>query len=365
MKYDYVIVGSGFYGATFARLMTDAGRLCLVLESRKHIGGNAYTKKIEDIDVHMYGPHIFHTDNSEIWQFVNKFARFNNYIHMPKAIRGDRLYSLPFNMNTFYEIWGETDPYKVQEIIQQQSKSTTKITNLEEQAISLVGQDVYDLLIRDYTKKQWQRDPTLLPAWIIKRLPIRYTYDNRYFDDRYQGIPESGYTDLFQNMMQGIEVKTDVDYFENKTHWDQLAKSVVYTGKIDEFFGYEYGELEYRTLSFETKVLDINNYQGCAVINNCDPDRDYTRTIEHRHFAKSQSSKTVVTWERPVEWDKRLVPYYPINDDQNTNKFRQYQDRARTLKNVIIGGRLGEYRYYDMHQVIGSAMKTVRDLLST
>ena len=364
MKYDYVVVGAGFYGATFARLITDAGRRCLVLESRQHIGGNAYTDKIEGIDVHVYGPHIFHTDNREIWEFVNKFSDFNNYIHMPKAVRGQRLYSLPFNMNTFYEIWGETDPGVVRSKIQQQ-RTAKEITNLEEQAISLVGQDVYDLLIKDYTKKQWQRDPTLLPPWIIKRLPIRYTYDNRYFNDRYQGIPESGYTALFQHMLKGIEVMTKVDYFENKSHWDQQGKCVVYTGKIDQFFDYAYGELEYRTLSFETKVLATDNYQGCAVINNCDPDQDYTRIIEHRHFAQTQSSKTVVTWERPVEWNRNLVPYYPVNDEANTSKFRQYQDRAETLNNVIIGGRLGEYRYYDMHQVIGSAMKTVRDLLKT
>lgn len=359
--YDYLVVGSGFFGATFARLATDAGKKCLVIESRSHIGGNAYTKSVDDIDVHVYGPHIFHTSNKDIWNFVNRFTEFNNYVNSPKAQRGDQLFSLPFNMNTFYQLWGCTTPEEARRIIEsQQIKYDHEPANLEEQALSLVGRDLYEVLIRDYTQKQWQRHPRDLPADIIKRLPIRYTYNDNYFDDLYQGIPVHGYTKMFENMLNGIEVQINTDYFENKDTWNQLAHKVVFTGRIDEFFNYEHGELEYRTLRFDTEILDTDNHQGNAVINYPDLHFPWTRVIEHRHFKKCQSPRTIITREIPTAWDRNQVPYYPINDNKNTEIFNYYRSRAEKLPNVIFGGRLAEYRYYDMHQVIGSAMKAIK-----
>lgn len=359
--YDYVIVGSGFFGSTFARLMTDQGKRCLIIESRDHIGGNAYTKKVDDIDVHVYGPHIFHTNDSDIWQFVNRFAQFNNYLHCPKAQRNGRLYSLPFNMNTFNQIWGTHFPAEAEKILAAQ-RIDKEPANLEEQALRLVGREIYDLLIRDYTAKQWQRHPRELPAFIIRRLPLRMTYDDRYFDDRYQGIPEDGYTRLFENMLDGIEVRLNTDYFDDRQHWHDLGRHLVYTGCIDRYFDYEHGRLDYRTLEFQTQVLDRENYQGTAVINSCDAYTEHTRTIEHRHFKRCSSARTVITKEIPRSWSDDAIPYYPINDPENTQKYRRYQDLAEALPDVIFGGRLAEYRYYDMHQVIGSAMKTVKSL---
>lgn len=358
--YDYLVVGAGFFGATFARLMTDAGRTCLVIDSRPHVAGNAYTERVDDIDVHVYGAHIFHTDNCDIWNFVNRFSEFNNYVNCPKALAGGKLYSLPFNMNTFYQLWGCITPTEAQKIINSQRlKLDRPAANLEEQALTLVGPDIYNLLIKEYTRKQWQREPCDLPAFIIKRLPMRWTYDDDYFGDRYQGIPVNGYTELVKNMLSDIDVEVGVDYFKDRAHLDGCADRVVFTGRIDEFFDYTHGELEYRTLDFEHQTLDTDNYQGNAVINYCDADVPWTRIVEHRHFNKSRSSRTVITRELPAVWTRDKVPYYPINDAVNQTRFDQYQTLAESTS-IIFGGRLAEYRYYDMHQVIGSAMKAVR-----
>lgn len=357
--YDYVIVGAGFFGATFARLATDAGKKCLVIDSRHHIGGNAYTHREYGIDVHVYGPHIFHTNSDEIWNFVNKYTEFNNFILCPKVYRNGRMYSLPFNMNTFHELWGCTTPEQAQKIIESQ-RFKGEPTNLEEQALSLVGKDIYDLLIRDYTQKQWQKDPKDLPSFIIKRLPLRFTYDNNYFNDRYQGIPVNGYTALFEKLLEDIEVRLNTNYFDNKCHWSVIADKVVYTGKIDEFFNYEFGELEYRSLEFQHFKLEEENHQGVAQLNYPDPEVPWTRIIEHKHFTGVKCGHTIITREIPTKWDRSKVPYYPINDCKNQKIFDEYRNKADTLKNFIFGGRLADYRYYDMHQVIGSALATAR-----
>ena len=359
MIYDYLIVGAGFFGATFARLMTDAGKKCLVVDSRRHIGGNAYSERIEGIDVHLYGPHIFHTNDDDIWEFVNRFSKFNNFVLSPKVKTKGKMYSLPFNMNTFYELWGCTTPEQAQKIIEKQRfKGTPK--NLEEQALSLVGKDVYETLIKDYTSKQWRRHPKDLPADIIKRLPVRFVYDNNYFNDKYQGIPVDGYDMLFQRMLDGTTIHLNTDYFASKPFLDRQAKKVVFTGKIDEYFDYQFGELEYRTLDFEHVKHDVENYQGVAQLNYPDLSIPYTRTIEHKHFTRVKTPTTIVTTETPAKWSRGKVPYYPINDDKNNEIYKKYRDKANSLDNVIFGGRLSEYRYYDMHQVIGSAMVAAR-----
>ena len=359
MMYDYLIVGAGFFGATFARLMTDAGKKCLVVDSRRHIGGNAYSERIEGIDVHLYGPHIFHTNDDDIWEFVNRFSKFNNFILSPKVKTKGKMYSLPFNMNTFYELWGCTTPEEAKKIIEKQRfKGTPK--NLEEQALSLVGKDVYETLIKEYTSKQWKRHPKDLPADIIKRLPVRFVYDNNYFNDKYQGIPVDGYGALFQRMLEGTTIHLNTDYFASKDFLDRQAKKIVFTGKIDEYFNYEFGELEYRTLDFEHVKHDVENYQGVAQLNYPDLTIPYTRTIEHKHFTRVKTPTTIVTTETPAKWSRGKIPYYPINDDKNNEIYKKYRDKAKTLDNVIFGGRLSEYRYYDMHQVIGSAMVAAR-----
>lgn len=356
MAYDYLIVGAGFFGATFARAMTDAGKSCLVIDSRDHIGGNAYTEKVGEIDIHMYGPHIFHTNDDRIWEFVNRFSKFNNFVLSPKAYVDGRMYSLPFNMNTFHEIWGVTTPKQAKEIIEAQ-KFRGEPQNLEEQAKSLVGSQIYDLLIKGYTAKQWQKDPKDLPSFIIKRLPLRFTYDNNYFNDKYQGIPVDGYTKLFENMLEGIDVKLNSDYFKNRGSWHMMAKKVVFTGKIDQFFDYEFGELEYRSLEFITELLpNTENFQGAAQVNYPDSSVPWTRIIEHKHFTKVNTDYTVVTKEIPTNYDRNKVPYYPINDEKNDNIYRKYREKADSMKKVIFGGRLTEYKYYDMHQVIASAL---------
>lgn len=364
MKYDYLIIGAGFFGSTFARLMTDQGKRCLIIEQRDHIAGNAYTERHDDIDIHRYGPHIFHTNDEDIWAFVNRFAKFNNFINRPKAQRGGRLYSLPFNMNTFHQIWWNiTTPQDAQRMVDSQRlKLDRPAENLEEQALSMVGSDIYELLIRDYTRKQWGRDPRELPPDIIKRLPLRWTYDDNYFNDRYQGIPEDGYTDMFEQMLRGVDVELGVDYFQDREHWNSRAHKTVFTGKIDQWFDYDLGELEYRTLKFDTRVEQTTNYQGNAVINYCDPDVPWTRMIEHRHFKHCRSDQTVITTETPVKWTKGSVPYYPVNDKHNQMLYNQYKERADQT-DVIFGGRLAEYRYYDIHQVIGSAMKKAKQEL--
>ena len=362
MDYDYLIVGSGLFGSVFARLATDVGKKCLIIEQRDHVGGNVYSEDQEGIQVHTYGPHVFHCNDEKIWQYVNRFAEFNNFVAMPKAQYEGKLYSLPFNMNTFYEMWGVTTPAEAMEKIESQKpRINHDPENLEEQAIALVGPDIYEKLIKHYTKKQWQRDPKDLPAFIIKRLPVRFTYDNNYFNDRYQGIPIGGFGKMMENMIEGIEVKLNTDYFADKEYWDSQAEKVIYTGKIDEYFDFQFGELEYRTLRFENEWHDTDNYQGIAVINDTGPDNPWTRTIEHKHFDPSQKTeRTLVTREIPDEWDRSKIPYYPINDEKNQGIFNQYRELAKQEENVLFGGRLSEYRYYDMHQVIGSAMAAWR-----
>lgn len=361
-QYDYLIVGCGLFGATFARLATDTGKSCLIIDKRNHIGGNCYTENIEGINVHKYGAHIFHTNNKHIWQFVNRFAEFNNYINSPKAISNDgRLYSLPFNMNTFYELWGTRSPEHAKLIIESQKFQGTP-TNLEEQALSLVGKDIYETLIKDYTEKQWGRSATKLPTFIIKRLPLRFTFDNNYFNDIYQGIPIGGYTKMFQKMIDGIEVKLSIDYFSNQEYFNSISKKIIYTGCIDEFFDYEFGELDYRSLKFKHEIKETDNYQGNAVINYCQKYPKYTRIIEHKHFEKVFTEKTVVTFEYPKNYTKGLIPYYPINDDENLQKYLKYKEKSKHWTNFIFGGRLSEYKYMDMHVVIESAMNKFKSL---
>jgi UDP-galactopyranose mutase len=360
-QYDYLIIGCGLFGATFARLATDAGKSCLIIDKRSHIAGNCYTEEIEGINVHKYGAHIFHTSNKFVWKFVNRFVEFNNYINSPKAYSNGKLYSLPFNMNTFHELWGTVSPENAKLIIESQKFQGTP-TNLEEQALSLVGRDIYETLIKDYTEKQWGRSATQLPTFIIKRLPLRFTFDNNYFNDKYQGIPIGGYTKMFEKILDDIQVKLETDYFSNREYFDSLAKTVVYTGCIDEFFNYEYGELEYRSLKFDHKIIDIENYQGNAVINYCQKYPKQTRTIEHKHFEKVNSEKTVVTYEYSEDYKKGLIPYYPINDSTNQSKYLNYMEKSKTLTNFIFGGRLSEYKYMDMHVVIESAMNKFKTL---
>lgn len=363
--YDYLIVGAGVFGATFARLMTDAGRKCLIIDRRDHIGGNCYTKVQEGIVVHKYGPHIFHCNDNEIWKFVNRYATFNNFRNAPIAISRGKVYSLPFNMYTFNQLWGVTTPDEAKTIISSQRLSLHRDPcNLEEQALSLVGRDIYETLIKEYTIKQWKRHPSELPPDIIKRLPIRFTWDNNYFNDLYQGIPVGGYTRMFENMLNGIEFRLGVDFLKNRDALSQLADIVVYTGRIDEYFDYCFGELEYRTLKFEEEMVEKENYQGNAVVNYPDLTVPWTRIVEHKHFENNASLPyTVITREIPDEWDVTKEPYYPINDSKNYHLYKKYEALASNQKKVIFGGRLAEYRYYDMHQVIASAMKKVRTLL--
>lgn len=353
--YDYLIVGCGLFGATFARLATDAGKSCLIIDKRDHIAGNCYTKNVEGINVHVYGPHIFHTSNKVVWDFVNRFSKFNHYIHSPKAWNQNKLYSLPFNMNTFYELWNTTNPQHAQLIIESQ-RFKGKPRNLEEQALSLVGKDIYEKLIKGYTEKQWGRSAAELPPFIIKRLPLRFTFDNNYFDDKYQGIPIGGYTQMFENMLSCIPIELNVDYFSDRDYYNSLAKSVVYTGSIDEFFNYEFGNLQYRSLRFDTEVLKTDNHQGVSQLNYTCNIRKWTRIVEHKHFEFTKSDNTVITKEYPVEYEQGMIPYYPINDVLNQNVHEKYLKKSGELTNVLFGGRLSEYKYMDMHVVIESAI---------
>jgi UDP-galactopyranose mutase len=355
--YDYVIVGAGFFGATFARLATDDGKKCLVIDSRNHIAGNAFTKKVNDIDLHVYGPHIFHTNDKRIWDFVNRFTDFNNFVQSPKAYVDGRMYSLPFNMNTFNQLWGCTTPEQAERIVESQ-KFRGEPTNLEEQALSLVGKDVYELLIRGYTAKQWMKNPKDLPTFIIKRLPVRYTYNDNYFNDRYQGIPIDGYTNMFTKMLEGVDVSLNENYLQKKAYYDSIASKIVFTGKIDEYFDYQFGELEYRSLDFVTNMMDdTDNFQGVAQVNYPDEKVEWTRIVEHKHFTGVKTKGTVITYEYPVEYNRNKVPYYPINDDKNQHIYNKYKVESEKLDHIIFGGRLAEYQYMDMHQVIGSAMQ--------
>jgi UDP-galactopyranose mutase len=357
--YDYLIVGAGLYGSTFARLALEAGHRCLVIDKRPHLGGNCHTEKTAGIHVHTYGAHIFHTSNKVVWEFMNRFAEFNNYINSPKALSGGRLYSLPFNMNTFHELWQAQTPAQAKGIIEAQ-RFRGEPTNLEEQALSLVGRDIYEALIKGYTQKQWGKSPTELPPFIIKRLPLRFTFNNNYFNDRYQGIPIGGYTAIFERMLEGIEVRLNTDYFADPAYFRSLARKVVYTGCIDDFFGGEYGALEYRSLHFEQQELPVDNHQGNAVVNYCDAEIPFTRIIEHKHFEAVNTETTVITHEYPRDYTAGSTPYYPINDDANQALYRRYRDRSDAIPDVIFGGRLSEYKYMDMHVVVESAMNRFR-----
>lgn len=364
-QYDYLIIGAGLFGAVFAHEATKKGKKCLVIDKRSHAGGNIYCEKVEDINVHKYGAHIFHTNDRYIWDYVNSFVEFNRYTNSPVAIYEGELYNLPFNMNTFYQLWKVKTPAEAKAKIQEQIKAAgiEDPQNLEEQAISLVGTDIYYKLIKGYTEKQWGRDARDLPAFIIKRLPVRFTFDNNYFNDKYQGIPIGGYNKLTEGLLKGVEVRLNVDYFEEKETWDALADNIVFTGKIDQYYDYRFGQLEYRSLSFEHETLDQENYQGNAVVNYTERDIPYTRIIEHKYFEFGTQPKTIITKEYPQEWTAEKEPYYPINDAKNTEVFKKYQQLAEAEKNVIFGGRLAEYRYYDMHQIIGSALKKAADQL--
>ena len=359
MKYDYLIVGSGLFGATFARLATDAGKKCLVIDRKEHIAGNCYTHDDGGIHIHRYGPHIFHTSNKKVWEFVQRFADFNNFILSPKAWSNGKLYSLPFNMNTFYEMWGTYRPEDAKRKIDEQSYMGP-VRNLEEQALFLVGTDIYETLIKEYTEKQWGRSARKLPSFIIRRLPLRFTYDNNYFNDRYQGIPIGGYTKMFEKMLDGIEVRINTDYLQDKEYFDSIANKVIFTGPIDEYFDYSLGELDYRSLRFEEKRLGEENYQGNAIVNYCDNSRKYTRIIEHKHFEKVDTDHTVITKEYPQKYRRGLTPYYPINDKTNQDLYKKYKEMSNSLTNVMFGGRLAEYKYMDMHVVIESAMNKFR-----
>lgn len=364
--YDYVIVGAGLYGAVFAREAAKAGRKCLVLDRRGHIGGNVYTEKVEGIDVHRYGAHIFHTSDEEVWNYVNQFATFNHYINSPIANYKGELYNLPFNMNTFNRMWGVITPAQAKAEIERQiaAAGITEPTNLEEQAISLVGTDIYEKLVRDYTEKQWGRPCRELPAFIIKRLPVRFVYDNNYFNDRYQGIPEGGYTAMVEKLLDGCDVRLNTDYLAERERWESMGETVVFTGCIDEYYGYCYGPLQYRAVRFETETLDCENYQGNAVVNYTDAQTPYTRIIEHKHFAFGTQPKTVISREYSAEWKVGEEAYYPINNDQTAAQYAQYRSLAQQEKKVRFGGRLGEFRYYDMDKVIRRALDAVRGELN-
>jgi UDP-galactopyranose mutase len=364
--YDYLIVGSGLYGAVCARELTDRGHRCLVVEKRDHPAGNVYTELMDDVCVHVYGAHIFHTDDREIWEYVNRFAAFNNFINSPIANYRGEIYNLPFNMNTFRQMWGVITPQEAQAVIrQQQQEIEGEPQNLEEQAISLVGRDLYEKLIKGYTEKQWGRPCTELPSFIIRRLPVRFTYDNNYFNDRYQGIPLDGYTALVERLLQGIELRMGVDYYQHRQELDGLVERMVFTGQIDEFYGYRFGALEWRSLRFETETLAMENYQGVVAVNYTDSETPYTRILEHKHFVSGTQPQTVITREYPLAWQKGMDAYYPVNDDKNQERFQQYAELAAQESRLVFGGRLGEYRYYDMDDAIKAALALVHRLSST
>lgn len=356
--YDYLIVGAGPFGATFAYFAKKAGKKCLVIDKRSHIGGNTYCESVSGVNVHKYGAHIFHTSNKMVWDFVNQFAEFNHYINSPIAIYKDELYNLPFNMNTFNKMWGVKTPAEAKAVIANQiaDLSITEAQNLEEQALKLVGKDVYYKLIKGYTEKQWGRSATEIPAFIIKRLPLRFTYDNNYFHDKYQGIPIGGYNVIIQKLLAGTEVRLNVDFFAQRATLEKLAAKIIYTGPIDQYYDFCYGELQYRGLRFEHEVKDIDNYQGNAVVNYTDVDIPYTRIIEHKHFEFGEQENTVITKEYPADYKRGDEPYYPINDKINQETYLKYKKLAGQQNKVVFGGRLAEYKYYDMHQVFESAI---------
>lgn len=357
-KYDYLIVGAGLFGAAFAQIMTERGKKCIIVEKRADVGGNVATEQVEGITVHKYGAHIFHTDDKRVWEYVNRFAEFNNFVNSPIANYNGKLYNLPFNMHTFYQLWGCRTPDEAKAIIDAQRAAAGikgEPQNLEEKALMMAGEDVYKTLIKGYTEKQWGRDCKDLPAFIIGRVPLRFVYDNNYFNDRYQGIPVGGYTKMVERMLAGVDVMLGVDYFDDRKSLNELAKATLYTGPIDRFFDYEFGELEYRSLRFETEVLEAEDYQGNAVFNFTDSETPYTRIIEHKHFDRTQkTSKTVITREYPAAFKKGGEPYYPINDERNSALYKKYADRARECENTLFGGRLAGYKYFDMDDTVAA-----------
>ena len=366
--YDYLIIGSGLFGATFAYLAKQAGKKCLVIDKRPQLGGNVYCELTEGINVHKYGAHIFHTSNKELWDFVNNIVPFNRYTNCPVANFEGKLYNLPFNMNTFYQMWGVTTPMQAEEKIAEQKAEALAMLNgrepqnLEEQALTLVGKDIYEKLIKGYTEKQWGRPCTELPAFIIRRLPVRLIFDNNYFNDKYQGIPEGGYNKLVAGLLEGIDTMIDIDFFADREKWESMADNIIFTGKIDEYFNYSLGKLEYRTVRFETETLDTPNYQGNAVINYTSREIPYTRIIEHKHFEMFgaevyECPKTVISKEFSTEWTDGMEPFYPVNDEKNASLYEQYRTLADSIDNVYFGGRLAEYKYYDMAPTIEAAMK--------
>lgn len=370
-NYDYLIVGAGLFGAIFAHEAEKAGKRCLVIDKRNHIGGNVYTEEIVGINVHKYGCHIFHTSNKDVWDYMNSFVEFNRFTNMPVARYKDELYNLPFNMNTFHALWGVKTPEEAKKVIEQQKEEAlqsmraagvTEPRNLKEQALLLVGRDIYEKLVEGYTEKQWGRRAEELPAFIIRRLPVRFIYDNNYFNDKYQGIPIGGYTQIFEKLLQGVEVRLGTDFFEQREELTSSADKIVFTGMIDQFYDYRFGELEYRSLRFETEILDTPNFQGNAVVNYTEYEVPYTRIIEHKHFDEAgpeAENRTVITREYPAKWSRGDEPYYPVNDEKNNTMYQKYAELAAGEENVIFGGRLGEYRYYDMHQVVAQALSVV------
>lgn len=365
MKYDYLIVGSGLFGSIFAYEANKRGKKCLVIDKREHVGGNIYTEEVEGINVHKYGAHIFHTSNKEVWEYIQKFAQFNRYTNSPIAKYKDEIYNMPFNMNTFNKMWGVITPNEAKAKIEEQIKEAgiTEPKNLEEQAISMVGKDIYEKLIKGYTGKQWGRPCNELPTFIIKRLPVRFTYDNNYFNDLYQGIPIGGYTQIIEKMLEGIDVKLNCDFFEHRKELEEMTDKIVFTGMIDQYYDYKFGTLEYRSLNFETELLDVENYQGNAVVNYNEYEIPYTRIIEHKHFEYGTQEKTIITREYPAKWNKGDEPYYPLNDEKNNELYSKYQALANKEEKVIFGGRLGMYKYFDMHNVIAEALNCVKEEL--
>ena len=369
MKYDYLIVGSGLFGATFAYLAKKQGKKCLVIDKRHHLGGNIYCEKIEGINVHKYGAHIFHTSNKKVWDFVNSIVEFNRYTNSPVANYKGELYNLPFNMNTFFQMWGVKTPIEAQAKIDEQKAEAVSALhgrepqNLEEQALTLVGKDIFEKLIKDYTEKQWGRKCSELPAFIIKRLPVRLDFDNNYFNADYQGVPIGGYTSMIEAMIDGIDVKLNEDYLKDKERWNSIADKIVYTGPIDAYFNYRFGVLEYRSVRFEEEILECENYQGNAVVNYTDREIPYTRIIEHKHFEFGTQLKTIISREYSAEWKLGDEPYYPVNDFRNNELYDKYRILTKEEDNVIFGGRLGEYKYYDMDKVIEVALKRARESL--
>jgi UDP-galactopyranose mutase len=361
MKYDYLIIGCGLFGATFAQQLKFKNKKCLILESRDHIGGNVYTENKEGIHIHAYGPHIFHTNNDEIWNYIRKFANFNHFVCRPKVNFKNNIFSFPINLFTLYQLWGVNTPEIAKKKLEEVKVKIKEPKNLEEWILSQVGEEIYHTFIYGYTKKQWGREPKELPSFIIKRLPIRLNFDDNYFFDKYQGIPIGGYTKMIENMLEGIDVILNENYFDRRDFWNSQAKNIVYTGKIDEFFDYKYGELEYRSLKFKLERHSIKDYQGNAVMNFTDYDVPFTRIIEHKHFEFGDQDYTYITKEYPDSWDKSKVPYYPINNDRNNDIYNKYKDLSEKT-NVIFGGRLAEYKYYDMHQIVGSALQKIKKL---